>query len=40
VLIGRQGREEIFARELADHAGTISWDVFTGLGHRVKRLHV
>ncbi len=39
VLIGRQGREEIFARELADHAGTISWDIFTGLGPRVKRLH-
>ncbi len=40
VLIGRQGREEILARELAGHAGTISWDVFTGLGPRVKRFYL
>lgn len=40
VLIGRQGREEIYARELAGHAGTISWDVFTGLGPRVKRFYL
>jgi alanine racemase len=40
VLIGRQGTEEIFARELADQAGTISWHVFTGLGPRVKRVYL
>ena len=32
VLIGEQGSESIFARELADQAGTISWDIFTGIG--------
>jgi alanine racemase len=37
VLVGRQGGEEILARELADHAGTIAWDIFTGLGPRVER---
>lgn len=40
VLIGRQGGEEILARELADQAGTISWHVFTGLGPRVKRVYL
>ncbi len=39
VLIGSQGGEEILARELADKAGTISWDIFTGLGARVKKFH-
>ncbi|MBN8708795.1 MAG: alanine racemase [Verrucomicrobia bacterium] len=34
VLIGRQGGEEILARELADKAGTISWHIFTGLKPR------
>lgn len=40
VLIGRQGNEEILARELADQAGTISWHVFTGLGSRVDRVYL
>lgn len=40
VLIGRQGTEEILARELADQAGTISWHIFTGLGPRVKRVYL
>jgi alanine racemase len=40
VLIGRQGMEEIQARELADQAGTISWHIFTGLGPRVKRVYL
>ena len=39
VLIGQQGGEEILARELAEKAGTISWDVFTGIGSRVRKLH-
>jgi alanine racemase len=38
VLIGQQGSEEILARELAEKAGTISWDIFTGIGPRVRRL--
>lgn len=40
VLVGRQGSEEILARELADQAGTISWHVFTGLGPRVERVYL
>ena len=37
VLIGRQGREEILASELAQKAGTIAWEIFTGIGPRVER---
>jgi alanine racemase len=37
VLLGRQDGEEISARELADKAGTIAWEIFTGLGNRVLR---
>lgn len=40
VIIGRQGREEILARELAGQAGTISWDIFTGIKGRVKKFHI
>jgi alanine racemase len=38
VLIGGQGSEEITALELAEKAGTIAWDVFTGIGERVERV--
>jgi alanine racemase len=37
VLIGRQGNEEILASELAQKAGTIAWEIFTGIGERVER---
>jgi alanine racemase len=40
VLIGRQGLEEILARDLADQAETIAWHIFTGLGPRVKRVYL
>jgi len=39
VLLGRQGGELITATELASLAGTIPWDIFTGIGPRVTRLH-
>ena len=39
VLIGQQGSESILARELADQAGTISWDIFTGIGNRAHRFY-
>ena len=39
VLIGRQGEEEILAAELAAKAGTIPWEIFTGLTARVERVH-
>jgi len=39
VLIGRQGDEEILASELAQKAGTIAWEIFTGIGKRVVRVY-
>ena len=40
VLMGRQGGEEILAAELAQKAGTIPWEIFTGVGRRVRRVAV
>ncbi|MGB8167971.1 MAG: alanine racemase [Chthoniobacteraceae bacterium] len=40
VLIGRQGHEEITVAELANKAGTIPWEIFTGLGRRVAREYI
>lgn len=40
VLIGRQGNEQIFASELALKAGTISWEIFTGIKNRVERVYI
>jgi alanine racemase len=39
ILIGRQGDEEILASELAAKAGTIAWEVFTGITRRVVRVY-
>lgn len=39
VLIGRQGRQEIFASELAQLAGTIPYEIVTGISARVPRLY-
>jgi alanine racemase len=39
VLIGRQGGEEIFVAEMAERAGTIAWEIFTGIGSRVRRVY-
>jgi alanine racemase len=39
VLIGRQGDQEILASELATKAGTIAWDIFTGITKRVPRIY-
>ena len=38
VLMGRQGDAEIPCRELSDKAGTITWDITTRIGQRVKRI--
>jgi alanine racemase len=38
-LLGRDGAEEISADRLAQLAGTIPWDIFTGIGQRVRRFH-
>lgn len=40
VLIGQQGEEEISVGELAEKAGTIPWEIFTGIGTRVERVYV
>lgn len=40
VLLGAQGNEEITVATLADLAGTIPWDIFTGIGRRVARVGV
>lgn len=39
VLIGRQGDEEITASEVARLAGTIPWEVLTGITGRVVRVY-
>ena len=39
VLMGKQGHEEILAAELAERAGTIAWEIFTGVGRRVERVY-
>jgi alanine racemase len=40
VLMGRQGEEEISATELAERAETISWEIVTRIGTRVRRVFV
>lgn len=39
VLFGTQGKETIPASELAAKAGTIPWEIFTGIGARVQRIY-
>ncbi len=39
VLIGRQGTEEITAREVAQARTTISWEVVTSMAHRLPRVY-
>jgi alanine racemase len=38
-LVGNDGDQQITATELAARAGTIAWDIFTGIGQRVHRFH-
>jgi alanine racemase len=38
VLMGRQNGEEIPATDLAELAGTITWDIVTRIGSRVRRV--
>ena len=39
VLIGRQGDEEITADEVAELAGTISYEILCRIGQRVPRIY-
>jgi alanine racemase len=38
ILLGGQGGEHVTADELAAHAGTISYEIFCGIGPRVPRV--
>ncbi|MBZ0270745.1 alanine racemase [bacterium] len=40
VLIGRQGDGEINVHEVARHCGTIPYEIFTNINHRVARVYV
>lgn len=40
ILMGRQGDQEISAAELAERAGTITWEITTRVGSRVRRIFV
>jgi alanine racemase len=40
VLMGKQGEEEISCAELAQRAGTITWEITTRIGSRVRRVYV
>jgi alanine racemase len=39
ILVGSQGEETILASELAAKAGTITWEIFTGITKRVERVY-
>ena len=40
VLLGAQAGEALSVWEMAERAGTIPWDIFTGIGSRVVRMAV
>jgi Alanine racemase len=40
VLMGRDGNEEVCCAELAEKAGTITWEITTRIGARVRRVYV
>jgi alanine racemase len=40
VLMGQQGDEDVCCTELGEKAGTITWEITTRIGQRVKRVFV
>ena len=40
ILMGRDGDQEISATELAERAGTITWEITTRVGSRVRRIYI
>jgi alanine racemase len=40
VMMGRQGDEEVSCAELAEKAATITWEIITRVGNRVRRVYV
>jgi alanine racemase len=39
VMIGKQKKDQILAYELADHLGTIPYEVLCAISHRVPRIY-
>jgi alanine racemase len=39
VLLGKQGKNEITAEEIADTCGTINYEVVCGISKRVPRVY-
>jgi alanine racemase len=39
VLIGKQGKQQVTAEELADLSGTIAYEIVCGLGSRIPRIY-
>lgn len=40
ILIGKQGAERITVEEMAEKAGTIPWEILTGITSRVERVYL
>lgn len=40
VLVGNQGDQTIRVEDLAEWAGTIPWEILTGLNHRIPRTYI
>ena len=40
ILMGRDGAEEVSCAELGERAGTITWEIITRIGARVRRVYV
>ena len=40
ILMGRDGSEEISCAELGERAGTITWEIITRIGARVRRVYL
>ena len=40
VLMGRDGNEDVSCAELAERAGTITWEITTRIGSRVRHVYV
>ena len=40
ILMGRDANEEISCVDLAERAGTITWEIITRIGSRVRRVYV
>jgi alanine racemase len=40
VLMGRDGNEQVSCMELAEKGGTITWEITTRIGARVRRVFI